>query len=282
MVVAIAHECPDVLVPIVERHPEWKLSFVGAGHCHKVVSTSAAGVPVIMPGWRLDHYVRVRVTADRRKARGKRILSVEPTVVEVSRPDGAAAPAPPDAEIAHAAEGWRAKVDAALGEEIGWSNGIERDSKEMGRWIAGAIRAETGADVAIVNATGLRQNLPRGPVTKASVWSILPFDNRVIVVRLDGAGLLANLRVRGAVVAGATHDDGGVTLADGKPIDPKGLYAVATIDFLYFGGDHFTFQDRALSVDDRRSGADWRDVVIAWTKKQRSGKDAPIETRLPP
>ena len=34
-VVAIVHECPDVLAPIVERHPEWRLSFVGAGHCHK-------------------------------------------------------------------------------------------------------------------------------------------------------------------------------------------------------------------------------------------------------
>jgi 2',3'-cyclic-nucleotide 2'-phosphodiesterase (5'-nucleotidase family) len=153
----------------------------------------------------------------------------------------------------------------------------------MGRWIAGAIRAETGADVAIVNATGLRQSLPRGPVTQASVWSILPFDNRVIVVRLDGDGLLANLRVRGAVSAGATrHDDGRVTLADGRSVDPRGLYAVATIDFLYFGGDHFTFQDRALSIDDGRSGADWRDVVINWTKKQRSAEDAPLETLLPP
>lgn len=283
MVVAIAHECADVLAPIVERHPEWNLSFVGAGHCHKLVSTSAAGVPVMAPSWRLDHYVRVRVSADASLPRGQRILSVEPKMVPVSRREDTAAATAPDEVLARAADGWRAKVDAVLGEEIGWSSGIERSSKEMGRWIAGAIRAQTGADVAIVNATGLRQSLPRGPVTKASVWSILPFDNRVIVVRLDGDGLRANLRVRGAVSAGATrHDDGRVTLADGRSVDPRGLYAVATIDFLYFGGDHFTFQDRALSIDDGRSGADWRDVVINWTKKQRSAEDAPLETLLPP
>ena len=47
----------------------------------------------------------------------------------------------------------------------------------MGRWIAGALRSELGVDVAIVNRSGLRQNQPHGPITKASVWSILPFDN---------------------------------------------------------------------------------------------------------
>ncbi len=36
-VVLIAHECPDKLVPILERHRDWNLSFVGSGHCHKVM-----------------------------------------------------------------------------------------------------------------------------------------------------------------------------------------------------------------------------------------------------
>src|SRR5262249_58070643 len=64
VVVAIAHECPDVLEPIVARHPEWRLSFVGGGHCHKVMSLTAGSVPVMSPGWRLDHYARVAITAE--------------------------------------------------------------------------------------------------------------------------------------------------------------------------------------------------------------------------
>jgi 2',3'-cyclic-nucleotide 2'-phosphodiesterase (5'-nucleotidase family) len=280
LVVAIAHECPDALAPLVARHPEWRLSFVGAGHCHKLSSTTVAGVPLIAPGWRLDHYVRLRVSADPGRPPGQRVLRVEPAVIDMSRPEGAASSTPPDPVLARAAEQWKARVDAVLGEAIGFSAaGIDKDSKEMVRWIAGAIRAETGADVAIVNANGLRQNLPRGPVTKASVWSILPFDNRVMTLRLDGAALVENLKVKGAVAAGAGRaDDGAVTLVDGRPIDPRATYTVATLDFLYFGGDHFTFQDRAAHSD---GGADWRDVVISWTKKQRSSKEQPLEAILP-
>ncbi|APR83821.1 5'-nucleotidase [Minicystis rosea] len=281
MVVAIVHECPDVLAPIVERHPEWKLSFVGAGHCHKLMTKNAGGVPVIAPGWRLDHYVRLRVTADASQPVGKRVISVDPAVVNMSRPEGTPSSAPPDPELAQSAAAWKAKIDAALGEEIGVSAaGIDKESKDMGRWIAGAIRAETNTDVAIVNRSGLRQNLPPGPVTKASVWSILPFDNRVMIVRLDGAALLENLRIRDAVASGITRaDDGTITLADGRPIDPKAIYRVATVDFLYYGGDHFTFEARSQGTED--GGADWREMVIAWTKKQRSSRETPLEARLP-
>jgi 2',3'-cyclic-nucleotide 2'-phosphodiesterase (5'-nucleotidase family) len=189
---------------------------------------------------------------------------------------------PPDPVLASAAERWKAKVDAVLGEEIGWSKaGIEKDTPEMSRWIAGAIRAEMGTDVAIVNVNGLRQSLPRGPVTKASVWSILPFDNQVVVVQLSGDALAENLRHKEAVIAGATRDaQGGFTLAGGRPLDPKGVYTVATVDYLYFGGDHFTFQQHARAADVKH--ADWRDVVIGWTQRQRTSREAPLEARLPP
>ena len=120
LVVVIAHECPDVLLPIVARHPEWRLAFVGAGHCHKKMVERAGTVPVIAPGARLDRYLRVRIEADPGRPAGDRVIAVDPAVVEVSRPVGTAPAAPPDPEIARALAGWQAKVDAALGEEIGW------------------------------------------------------------------------------------------------------------------------------------------------------------------
>ena len=280
-VVAILHECPDKVAPIVERHPEWKLSFVGAGHCHKMMSLHAGGVPVIAPGWRLDRYVRVRLTRapNAPNAPNAPVVAEEPSVVEMSRPEGPST-APPDPELERASEAWKAKVDAALGEEIGWaSSGFEKEAPEMGRWIAGAWRAELGTDVAIVNGSGLRQSLPKGPITKATVWSILPFDNRIMVVRLDGKALTENLGIKEAVAAGVTRGPGGTfTMAGGQAIDPARIYSVATIDFLYFGGDRFTFEKRAVSVEDK--GIDWRELVIAWTRKQHTTKDAPLEARL--
>jgi 2',3'-cyclic-nucleotide 2'-phosphodiesterase (5'-nucleotidase family) len=279
-VVVIAHECADKLAPIVERHPEWRLSFVGAGHCHKVISVRAGDVPVIAPGWRLDHYARVRMQVDAGRPAGQRILAVDAAVVSLSRPEGAPSSTPPDAPLARAAAVWKGKVDAALGEQIGWSEaGIERDAPEMGRWIAGALRAEAGAEIAVVNQSGLRQNLPRGPITKASVWSILPFDNRVVVLRIDGEGLAANLRNKEAVTAGIRRGEGGFFLDGGRLLPLGEVRTVATLDFLFFGGDRFTFAERALSSEER---ADWRDLVIAWTKKQRTAPGAPLEARLAP
>jgi 5'-nucleotidase / UDP-sugar diphosphatase len=276
-VVAIAHECPDVLVPIVARHPEWKLSFVGAGHCHKLMVEHAGGVPVIAPGWRLDRYVRVRLVADPSRPARERVLAVEPSVVELSRPTGAAPAAPePDPEIARAAAAWKAKLDAALGEEIGWASvELDKESAEIGRWITGAWRAELGADVAIVNRRGIRQGLPRGAITKASVWSVMPFDNQIVRLSMKGAALARSLGEDDVVAGGAARTSQGWTIG-GTRIDPERVYSVVTIDFLYYGG-HFGLKSAVSATDE---AIDWREPVIAWTKKQRSSKDAPLERLL--
>jgi 2',3'-cyclic-nucleotide 2'-phosphodiesterase (5'-nucleotidase family) len=201
-------------------------------------------------------------------------------MVDMSRPEGTASSVPPDAELSRLAEAWRVKVDAVLGEPIGWADkGFEKASGEMGRWIGDAWRAELGADVAIVNGSGLRQNLPRGTITKAIVWSILPFDNRIVVVRLPGSALVENLRNKEAVAAGvARGPDGTFTLPGGQPIDPQHVYSLVTVDYLYLGGDHFTFKERAVSANETE--IDWREPVIAWTKKQHTTKDAPLEGLL--
>jgi len=280
LVVGIAHECAPVLKPILDRHPDWKLSFMGAGHCHRKSVEQAGGAALVAPGWRLDHYARVRITVDPERPAGDRVVAVEPALVDVEHAEGAAPAAAPDAGIARAAQAWQAKLDAALGEPIGWTaTGLDKESAEMGRWISGALREESGADVAIVNGSGIRQNLPRGAITKASVWSVLPFDNRVMVVRIKGSSLAYALHNREAVSAGVTRGpDGSYALAGGKSLDPEGVYAVATVDYLYFGGDHFTFQKDALGTEEK--GVDWRDAVIAWTRKLQTTEAAPIEAKL--
>jgi 2',3'-cyclic-nucleotide 2'-phosphodiesterase (5'-nucleotidase family) len=280
LVVGIAHECAPVLKSILDRHPDWKLSFMGAGHCHRKSIEQAGGAALVAPGWRLDHYARVRLTVDPARPAGERVIAVEPSLVDVEHAEGAAPAALPDPEIASMAATWKTKIDAVLGEPIGWTaSGLDKESAEMGRWIAGALREESGADVAIVNGSGIRQNLPKGAITKASVWSILPFDNRIMVVRIKGKSLAYALHNREAVAAGATRaPDGSWVMADKKPLDPEGVYAVATVDYLYFGGDHFTFQKDALDTQDK--GVDWRDAVIAWTRKLKTTEAVPIEGKL--
>ncbi len=145
--------------------------------------------------------------------------------------------APPDAEIARATARWKEKVDAALGEEIGWAGaGLDKESVEIGRWITEAWRDGLGTEVAVVNRTGIRQGLPRGAVSLASVWSVLPFDNKLMRLTMAGSALARTLDADGAVVGGASRDRSGKWTVGGAPLEAERLYSVATIDFLYQGG----------------------------------------------
>jgi len=278
LLVLIAHECPDKLAPILERHPDWGLSFVGGGHCHRVIRTEAGGVPVIAPGWRFENYARVRVEVDPARPVRKRVVSLDPQIIEVSSVEGARA-LPADAALEQKVASWQAKLDEALGGEIGYSaQGLDKDSPELSRWVARAWSEQFGADIAIANKGGMRQALPKGTITEASVYSILPFDNKVVICRVTGRDLIAELDNKEAAAFGVERSGDGYRLSNGAPLDPNRTYTVATTDFMYYGGDHFTF--RAHDPAATETGVDWRVPVIAWMKKQKTSAAFPLERLL--
>lgn len=278
-VVVIAHECADKLQPMLERHPEWNISFMGAGHCHKRSSTVIHGAPLIGPGWRLHSYARVRLTIDKTRPSRARVLSVVPEMVEVEHPTGMPF-RQPDADLDQRANAWKQRIDGVLGEQIGFAAwGFETKSDEAGHWIGHSWRKELGVDVAIVNRGGIRQALAKGSITKNSVYSVLPFDNRLVVLDLKGSDLVRSLDNPEAIAVGVTRSaKGGFVDDQGKPVDPERHYSVATIDFLYFGGDGFNFE--AQDPSPKETGLDWRAPVIEWTRKQATTPAAPLERAL--
>ena len=279
-VVLIAHECPDRLLPILARHPDWNLSFVGAGHCHKLVVTSSGTLPVVAPGWRFERYVRAVLTIDLDRPAGERARRVTPELVTIAHAEGDPK-APVDAPLAAAAAGWQTKLTRALGEELGYTaTGLGKESTEIARWIAGALRAELKTDVAIVNTGGIRQELPKGVITKSTVWSILPFDNKLVIVKLKGRDLIADLETPEAGFAGVERTAKGYRLEGGKPLDPGGTYTVATIDFLYYGGSSFQFLKQDPTP--KETGLDWRAPLVDWMRRQKTTPATPLERRIDP
>jgi len=101
-------------------------------------------------------------------------------------------------------------------------------------------------DIAIVNMGGMRCSWPKGPVTRGSVFELMPFDNMLVVLTLKGEDVLALCesfaRYGGQGVAGmrVTIIDGKVADVQigGKPLNTKALYTVATSDYLSGGADH--------------------------------------------
>lgn len=151
----------------------------------------------------------------------------------------------------------------------------------LGDWMTDCLRAWAKTDVAIQNGGGIRADLPKGPVTLRTIFNIMPFDNRVVKLTMDGDGLFTVLdhgvgKSKGMMqLSGATFSydrdaDAGKrvsnVLVGEKALDSKAKYSVATIDFLVKGGDGYPFA-KAESRDDTR--ALLRDVLDNCAQDQK-------------
>jgi len=55
---------------------------------------------------------------------------------------------------------------------------------ELGDWITDVMRWKTGAQIGLHNSGGIRADIKAGPVTKADVFDVSPFQNTLIVFKL--------------------------------------------------------------------------------------------------
>lgn len=139
----------------------------------------------------------------------------------------------------------------------------------LGNLITDAMRAETGAAIAITNGGGIRADIDEGTVTVGEVLEVLPFGNLVSTFDMAGADIVAALENgvsqiqlspeglimrEGAAgrfpqVSGIsftfdpTKDAGSriveVLLDNGEALDPEATYSVVSNDFMRRGGDAY-------------------------------------------
>ena len=177
----------------------------------------------------------------------------------------------PDPDTQTIVDQLKTKLSADLDVQIGTSVG-ELDSQRatvrfqettMGDLVADALRAQTGADVAITNGGGIRGNkvYPAGTVlTRKDIFTELPFGNKTTMTEITGAALLAALETGFSEMApggdGRFPQISGMTVSadltkapgarvitatvGGKPLDPAGMYKVATNDYMLGGGNGYT------------------------------------------
>ncbi len=129
----------------------------------------------------------------------------------------------------------------------------------LGDAITDAVRAATGADLALLNATGIRADLPPGELTRSAFVAALPFDDTLTVLTLSGAQLQAlfseQARVASSRECQTPVQISGVTLAfkcsgsastatvrwagTGAALDPRASYMLVTSAYLADGGSGF-------------------------------------------
>ncbi|MEI8259194.1 MAG: 5'-nucleotidase C-terminal domain-containing protein, partial [Deltaproteobacteria bacterium] len=262
----------EEIVQVANALPAGAVDAIVAGHTHQAMANVIHDVPVL-ESWALGRaFGRIDFEVDpvMHRVLGRHVFPPRdlcvrmPTAAapcETTPYEGQSIAADPRvaALVAPALSGARVYGDRAIGVTLASRMRTVYDREApLGNLLADLLRDATpGADVAVLNGGGIRADLPAGPVTYGSVYEVMPFDNRVAMVRMRGAGLralvaenlaqaagivsLGGVRVRARCVGGALdvtlHREDGTVIADDTPL------TVVTSDFLVSGGDGM-FHDR--------------------------------------
>jgi 5'-nucleotidase len=135
---------------------------------------------------------------------------------------------------------------------------VRTQQTNLGTLIANAMLYVTGADVAIMNGGGIRDSIPAGDITKKQVLTVQPFSNYIQTAKIKGSEFKAILENgvgklpapdgRFPHVANLTYTldvskPAGDRVSDimigGQPVDPNKDYVLATLNYLFNGGDDY-------------------------------------------
>ena len=163
---------------------------------------------------------------------------------------------------------------------------VRRAETNLGDLCADAYRAQSGADIAFVNGGGVRVNIEAGDITLNDILKVHPFGNAMCVIEVTGQQILDALEWGARAVPG---ENGGFlqvsgltyeihtyiespckqdentlfagiegerrvqnVLVNGKPIDPKATYTLASHDYMLLNqGDGYSMFGGCKLLQDR-------------------------------
>jgi 2',3'-cyclic-nucleotide 2'-phosphodiesterase (5'-nucleotidase family) len=206
---------------------------------------------------------------------------------------------------------YQQRVDAVMNQTVGEAladldgANVRLQETNLGNLITDVMRKASGADAAVINGGTIRTSIKKGPVKVSDVYSVVPFDNYIVAIKLTGQQIRDTLEHGVSAIEegeGRFPQVSGLTFTYNRS-SPKGLrvkevfiganplvddreYTVATNDFLAAGGDGYkAFGDAVKSSKDYAviggamkgdklvysdSGRWLRDVVIDFIKTQKA------------
>lgn len=179
----------------------------------------------------------------------------------------------------------KAALEAELGAPIGYApEGLEVHQPEctMLNWASDALfemakqLCPEQVDMAVVNIGGMRCNWGAGDITFRHVFELMPFDNELVILTMQGKDILALCNIfaqmGGQGVSGLRMkaEKGTVKSAKiaGKEIVPEAYYTVATSDYLSQGNDGMTPLKNHIEV--WKSDKKIRDLYIEYIQQVKT------------
>lgn len=193
----------------------------------------------------------------------------------------------PDPEIDKMITERQAIVEKGMDDVIGTAGTfLSRSSVDaqnaMGNFTSEAMKDAAGADFAFINLGGVRAEIPMGPVTYRQVFNVMPFDNQIVTMLVDGVMLKKIIETRvagsraGMIIAGGKvvysrnrSDFDRITLLEigGEPWKADKIYKVATTDFLLQGNAQLTLLTSIPESQIIRNEINLRDAMVDYFKK---------------
>ena len=195
--------------------------------------------------------------------------------------------AAPDAAAAKFMEPYKHRVDSVMGPVVGEVDHdmtAHRPESDLSNLLAdimvwGAKDYHEKVDFGVYKMGGIRAALSKGKVTYGDVLDIAPFENKICFVTLTGAKVL-ELFSQMAHTGGEAVSHG-VELVftrdhklksarlNGKEIDPKASYRIATLDYLAQGNDKMeAFKSATNVVSPQESSNNTRFIIMNYFKEQ--------------
>jgi len=288
------------------------LAAIVGGHSHtKVLAPAMIGDTPVVQAWEHGKTLGVLdLTLE-----DQRIIKAEGRLVEI-KPKGGVS----NTAVNTIVEKYSKKVDAVLDETIGEAftdldgESVRQQETNLGDIIADIIKNAAHADVAIIGGGSIRTSIKKGEIKIKHVYSVSPFNNYVVAVKLTGRQILEALehgvsaieegggrfpQVSGLSFVYSRSAPVGSRVKEvsikGQKTDPDKEYVVATDDFLAAGGDGYKVFGEAVraskdySVDGgmmkgeklaySNSGKWVRDVVVDYIKDRKKISSA-VEGRI--
>jgi 5'-nucleotidase len=175
------------------------------------------------------------------------------------------------------------KVGETAVDLIGERDFVRTGETNLGDFVTDAFRDATGADIAITNGGGIRASIQTGAITRKDLVTVFPFGNYVVTKEITGQALKAALEVGVASYPeslGGFPQVSGVTFqidiskavgsravnikVNGKKLNLKATYTMATNDFMAAGGDNYTMFSEFPTLNEYNA---MEEIIMNYIKK---------------
>ena len=257
------------------------LDAIISGHSHQTVAGEIEGMPIVQ-AYKYGRCIgRLNITLNEKNE----VLKVVPTVDAVYNTKSEIIE---DPTTKASFDKFSEELNPIMSEVVGKTDiELTHDRKNpdsyvsvLGYLISDIIRKDVDAQIGVVNSGGVRVNIPKGDITMGKMYEVLPFDNTIIKTTLTGEQLkrvlnngIANESIGWVETAGVQVEIdlskpfgdriNNIYLENGEKVEMDKEYTVATIDFIFDGGDKYDFSGAKDTVN---TYVPMRDVVVDYLK----------------